>query len=73
MFKVSESILTHAHTVMFLVQRSMMWMISPGIPKYPGRPRGTVESAIRNNSFNQQKQEVNSSPFICRKKAGTQS
>ena len=39
----------------------MMWMISPGIPKYPGRPSGTVEGAIRNNSFVQQKQEVNSS------------
>ena len=39
----------------------MMWMISPGIPKCPGRPSGTVEGAIRNNSFVKQKQEVNSS------------
>ena len=39
----------------------MMWMISPGIPKCSGRPSGTVEGAILNNSFVKQKQEVNSS------------
>ena len=32
----------------------MMWMISPGIPKYPGRPSGTVEGAIQNNSIYKQ-------------------
>ena len=37
----------------------MMWMISPGIPKYPGRPSGTVEGAIFYRQ--KQKQEVNSS------------